>query len=347
MQPETKFEFFQDVLKYIYKTDIQTATNLLSNIPFKLMISETNLVKSAMWGLKHRRFDCANYAIRLLAELNAPNDFALETLDRDLKLLQAENADSSVLQQIESHQQSESPSITEQSHFPDLSKYSPAIILTNLLIFFLCIGIVIQFIGLKVDRDQRELLNRVDAGQTVSAISIENNDSQRFAIVTAFLINTIFWYFFLLVWMRRRYLNLTAFGTAGLEHSERWAWLGFLIPYINIWRPHQVSQEIWRASDPDVNSGIASHWKNHSKGGIATIWWFGFISTNLVNAALSYAGNDSTVEGLLTRNSASHLFRIILIFQFILTITFALKLSTRQRKKYDTLRDVEQQTLSN
>lgn len=48
-------------------------------------------------------------------------------------------------------------------------------------------------------------------------------------------------------WLHMMHLNLAALGGKPRFHS-RWAILGFLIPGINLVRPCQIAQEVWRES---------------------------------------------------------------------------------------------------
>ena len=246
----------------------------------------------------------------------------------------------SALRELE-NQQSQEPIESEDAPDPDLAKYSSAFILTTLLLICFCVGIVIHLIGLKVEHDERILLNRVNTRQIVINEDIERNQNQRQNVALAYLANTVIWYFLLIIWMRRRYVNIIAFGTAGREYSTRWAWLGFVIPILNAWRPYQVAQEIWKASDPDVNSSIVRDWKKQTTFNIVSIWWLGFFFVGVLDRLLSNFDHDRTIEGYLINNTLSHISHIIFICQLVLTIIFIDKLSSRQNDKFDVLNHPE------
>ncbi|HMF15890.1 MAG TPA: DUF4328 domain-containing protein [Gemmataceae bacterium] len=66
-----------------------------------------------------------------------------------------------------------------------------------------------------------------------------------------------------LMWIYSAYANLQTLGTHRLQYSPGWAVGYFFIPILNLFRPIQVVQEIWRQSDPqnrDSNSAMAGFW---------------------------------------------------------------------------------------
>jgi len=52
-----------------------------------------------------------------------------------------------------------------------------------------------------------------------------------------------------LLWFQRAYRNLPSLGAAELSSSSMEAVLCFFIPFLNLVRPYQLAQEIWRGSD--------------------------------------------------------------------------------------------------
>ena len=63
-----------------------------------------------------------------------------------------------------------------------------------------------------------------------------------------FLVTAGLW----LAWFRRAYLNLPALGARRLRYRPWWAVGSWLLPVFSLFRPKQVLNDIWRASDPDL-----------------------------------------------------------------------------------------------
>ena len=60
-----------------------------------------------------------------------------------------------------------------------------------------------------------------------------------------------------LTWYGRAYRNLSRLGVEGLRWGNRWAIAYWFIPIANLFRPKQVVNDIWRASDSDVPQGAS------------------------------------------------------------------------------------------
>jgi hypothetical protein len=102
-----------------------------------------------------------------------------------------------------------------------------------------------------------------------------------------------------LVWFRRAYTNLPVLGTDPLPYAPGWTLGAWLVPYLNLVRPKQIMDTIWRGSDPDrpladtvVRKGPVS--------ALVHLWWAVFVLSWLVDRGLVVLlrnGSDS-VEAL-------------------------------------------------
>jgi RNA polymerase subunit RPABC4/transcription elongation factor Spt4 len=91
----------------------------------------------------------------------------------------------------------------------------------------------------------------------------------------------------LITWMRRAYANLPALAVGDLRFSSRWVVWGWLIPGINLFRPKQVMDDIWRASHP-LAPPFSPSWREAPGSMWCHIWWWGL----LLGAAIGLAGHD-------------------------------------------------------
>jgi hypothetical protein len=82
-----------------------------------------------------------------------------------------------------------------------------------------------------------------------------------------------------LTWTWQAYDNLERLDVEGLQHTPAWAVAWFFIPVMNLVRPVQVFQEIWRASSPQILSG--RDWKQEPAGAVNVWWVFLVIATAL------------------------------------------------------------------
>lgn len=79
-----------------------------------------------------------------------------------------------------------------------------------------------------------------------------------------------------MTWLYRSRANLRAFGTRRLRYSRNWAVFGFLIPVLNLFRPYQVTREVWQASDPSSTDPF--DWTEIKTPRLIRVWWGTFIA---------------------------------------------------------------------
>ena len=54
----------------------------------------------------------------------------------------------------------------------------------------------------------------------------------------------------LIAWTHRLYRNLEPLGFRELRFGSGWAVGGWFVPFLNLVRPKQIVNDIWRAGDP-------------------------------------------------------------------------------------------------
>lgn len=91
----------------------------------------------------------------------------------------------------------------------------------------------------------------------------------------------------LVAWMRRAYANLPALAVGDLRFAPGWVVWGWLVPGLNLVRPKQLMDDVWRASDPREQP-FSGRWRDAAGSTWCQIWWWGL----LLGAALGLAGHD-------------------------------------------------------
>ncbi len=95
-------------------------------------------------------------------------------------------------------------------------------------------------------------------------------------------------------WMRLAYRNLTALAVGDLRFNEHWVVWGWLVPGINLFRPKQIIDDLWRASHP-LAPPFSSSWRVGPAPVWSIVWW----STLLIGGSLAL------VSELVTPTSAA------------------------------------------
>jgi serine/threonine protein kinase len=105
-----------------------------------------------------------------------------------------------------------------------------------------------------------------------------------------------------LAWFRRAYLNLPALGARRLRFRPWWAIGAWLLPVFSLFRPKQLLNDIWRASDPDLAPDQAATWRGRPVAELLGWWWLAFVASILVRSittAAVHAAADFMLLGLL------------------------------------------------
>ena len=113
-----------------------------------------------------------------------------------------------------------------------------------------------------------------------------------------FLVTAGLW----MAWFRRAYLNLPALGARRLRFRRWWAVGAWLLPVFSLFRPKQVLNDIWRASDPELPPDQAATWRGRPVAELLGWWWLAFVASILVRSITTsavHAAADFMLLGLL------------------------------------------------
>jgi hypothetical protein len=94
-----------------------------------------------------------------------------------------------------------------------------------------------------------------------------------------------------IIWFKRAYDHVEHLG-GNRRYGTGWAIGAWFVPILNLWRPKQIANDIWRAGDERGDSSI-SPW--------LTLWWAAFLISNWASqiaGRLSLTGD--TVDELQT-----------------------------------------------
>jgi Domain of unknown function (DUF4328) len=90
-----------------------------------------------------------------------------------------------------------------------------------------------------------------------------------------------------LVWFHRAYTNLHALRTEALRFRAGWAVGGWFVPILNLVRPKQVMNDIWRGSDSGAPATNDSAWHRAPVPALLQLWWAPFLTSWLVDRLLA------------------------------------------------------------
>jgi hypothetical protein len=149
---------------------------------------------------------------------------------------------------------------------------------------------------------------------------------------------------FFIVWTRRAYRNLRPLGAGGLRYTEGWAVGAWFVPILNLIRPKQIVDDIWRASDPDLAitdpPGPVSTWQGKAVSPLLHVWWVLWLGAVLVSTIastldfdLGTAAQDNRTASIWMTISALVAIAVCAVAYLVVATT-----TTRQDERADRMR---------
>ena len=115
------------------------------------------------------------------------------------------------------------------------------------------------------------LIDRLQAdANLVGLAQIEASDDRTMVMAGVFAVVFLVAVGFLIAWTNRVYRNLEPLGVQGLRFTEGWAVGGWFVPFLNLVRPKQILDDVWRASGPD---GGDDDWHRRKVTPLLHVWW--------------------------------------------------------------------------
>lgn len=159
------------------------------------------------------------------------------------------------------------------------------------------------------------------AASSYQAVSVEYDPQSDniYAVIGIFTgIISILLGIILLFWYYRATKNIHSFGAKEVT-SPRMAVIWWFIPIAVLWKPYQVTQQLWKASNPEIKLVNGTEWKNTPNSKLVKLWWFLTLASIFGSIAISLG------SGVLLYNSNQDLFRESIqatLIESIVTIPF-------------------------
>jgi hypothetical protein len=226
------------------------------------------------------------------------------------------------------------PSATDATDWRPSVPYRPLGRRANWTVALLVVGIVADVVAVGSDVAERLLLNDAASGGLITPDEAEANDLRQIAVgavqgVLFILTATAF-----LFWFNRAYRNLTALGARDLRFGYGWAVGGWFVPILWLWRPKQIVNDIWRASDPEETPDQGLAWKDKNVPGAWTGWWIAWLfSGSLYWGATRSAWSAGTIDELLVSNAVLIAADVLAGLAGLLAVMFVRQTTARQTER--------------
>jgi heme/copper-type cytochrome/quinol oxidase subunit 2 len=103
-------------------------------------------------------------------------------------------------------------------------------------------------------------------------VQLQSTDLVFLIIATLILVIEIVALIMTLYWFYRANKNIHAFGAKEVS-SPIMAVIWWFIPILDLWKPHSVAQQIWKASNPQIILSNGIEWKNSPRSNVILLWW--------------------------------------------------------------------------
>lgn len=136
-----------------------------------------------------------------------------------------------------------------------------------------------------------------------------------------------------IVWFSRAYRNLDALGVSALRWSNGWAVGGWFVPFLNLVRPKQLANDIWRGSDPERPPSTHLP-REGSTPWYYEVWWGLFVVAAILSRIAYQRSQDADTPSAIS--SATDLLiasDIAYLVGAVLAIAVVLKTAERQRQR--------------
>jgi hypothetical protein len=225
--------------------------------------------------------------------------------------------------------------LTAQDDVPaagrERSSYRSTEGITKALVVLLGINFVIFLAAVVSGLIDVNLFTRIQAGEFITDQQLTTSDLRQVIIGLGQLTMLIVTGIIFLVWFHRLYKNMPNLGMGPLRYGTGWAIGAWFVPILNLFRPKQIMNDIWRASDGSFAYSPGS-FAGRDVSLLVNAWWGMLLVSGLLSRVASRASFETdTVEELLDSSwkyIISDGFDLLLL---LATIAVALTLSSRQR----------------
>jgi len=221
--------------------------------------------------------------------------------------------------------------------------FRPLTTRARLAVAALGLTMLVDAFSVYADRVETHLMDRLIARRdlpTLAALTASDHrqelaGSLQLAIVIAAAVTWVLWF-------SRAYVNVSALGAYGLRFTKGWAVGAWFVPFLNLWRPKQIADDVWRASDPEEVPAQGASWNLKRVPVLLNLWWAAWILDSVFgNYAVrrSLEGDTSTPAGLRHADQLDIAVMAIDLLAAVLAVVVIVKLTSRQERRRAAVAD--------
>lgn len=199
----------------------------------------------------------------------------------------------------------------------DLMEYfKPNIRRAKNAMILIWIVLAIEIVALVSGYLQYDLLQKALGGVEITTEAASANDTREQLIGIIYLIAFIISGITFILWFRRAYFNLHQ-KVPHLNYQEGWAAGAWFVPFLNLFRPYQIMNELFK----ETRNLLESEYEESPSNRYLGIWWGLWILSNLLGQfVFRYSMRADTIEQLNTVTIVSMIGNLIGIPLALITI---------------------------
>ena len=164
----------------------------------------------------------------------------------------------------------------------------------RVVIILLALGALVNGVSLVVEAVHVGILQQLDRGVNVDIDKVSASDARVGASAFAQIVVYVLTIAGFLFWFHRAYANLPRLGARWLRFGRGWAIGAWFVPFLNLWRPKQIANDIWRASDPDAPAYLDAGWPKTRVPALLHWWWAMWLVSSFLDRGASDADADAS-----------------------------------------------------
>jgi hypothetical protein len=200
----------------------------------------------------------------------------------------------------------------------------------------LALCILVNLAALAVEIDYRAVLQDLDSGVDVAVADVTAGENRTAVAALAQFVALFATAIAFIVWFRRAYRNTAGLGASGMRYKPGWSIGAWFVPILTLFRPKQITNDIWRASDPELPRH-ATTWQANEVHGLIHWWWaIWIVATVFSNISTNFYLTAETLSEQLLASSMAAVANMVFIVAAVLAILIVRAITIRQEQREET-----------
>lgn len=194
--------------------------------------------------------------------------------------------------------------------------------------------IVTDLVAVWADLLDVDLMDRLIDGENVPEDELRERDDRQSLVGLLQLAVLVVSVFFFIRWFHASYSNLPLLGQPNLRYRTGWAIGAWFVPFLNLWRPKSIANDIWRGSAPDAPEYAREDWGDAPVTPLLHVWWAAWILTSIVAQVAGRAWwRGDTPEDLKNAAQLDMASSFVNVVAAVLAIAVIRALTSRQEQR--------------